>query len=66
MNIYVSYLIVNFFTLKLMVIYKAFALTGRFADCHYNPGCCPGLGAFALSGRIADIYLLLPLPSFLP
>ena len=24
--------------LKLQAIYKAFALTGRFADCHYTQG----------------------------
>ena len=29
--------------------YKAFALTGRIADCHYPPG----LGASALSGRVS-------------
>ena len=29
MNIYVSYVIVNSFTLKLLAKYKAFALTGR-------------------------------------
>ena len=31
---------------------KAFALTGRQACVHLNPGCCPGLGASALSGRV--------------
>ena len=30
---------------------KAFALTGRLADCCLYPGRCPGLGASALSGR---------------
>ena len=30
---------------------KAFALTGRIAHWHNNPGCCPGLRASALSGR---------------
>ena len=39
--------------LKLLAIFKAFALTGRLADCHYYPGRCPGLGASALSGRAA-------------
>jgi hypothetical protein len=38
MNIYVSYVIVNSFTLKLLVKYKAFALTGRIAHCHYTQG----------------------------
>ena len=36
--------------------FKAFALTGRQACGHDNPGCYPGLGASALSGRVA-IYL---------
>ena len=36
MNIYVSYLIVKSFTLKLLVIYEAVALTGRFAHCLYT------------------------------
>ena len=31
---------------------KAFALTGRRAKCCLYPGCCPGLGASALSGRV--------------
>ena len=31
---------------------KAFALTGRKASAHNNPGRCPGLGASALSGRV--------------
>ena len=34
------------------MINKAFALTGRLADCDVYPGCCPGLGASALSGRV--------------
>ena len=38
--------------LKYRTIYKAFALTGRFADCHYYPGRCPGLRASAPSGRV--------------
>jgi len=42
MNIYVSYLIVNSFTLKLLVIYKAVALTGRIAYCHYTQGAALG------------------------
>ena len=28
--------------LKLRTIYKAFALTGRFADCHYTQGAALG------------------------
>ena len=31
---------------------KAFALSGRQVSAYDNPGCCPGLGAFALSGRV--------------
>ena len=31
---------------------KAFALTGRQACVHHYPGCYPGLGASALSGRV--------------
>ena len=31
---------------------KAFALTGRQTCVHDYPGRCPGLGAFALSGRV--------------
>ena len=31
---------------------KAFALTGRQAYIHHYPGCCPGLRASALSGRV--------------
>ena len=34
------------------VIFKAFALTGRIADCWLTQGDCPGLGASALSGRV--------------
>ena len=37
---------------KLQGIFKAFALTGRLADCYYTQGDCPGLGASALSGRM--------------
>ena len=33
--------------------FKAFALSGRQACCHYYPRRCPGLGASALSGRAA-------------
>ena len=29
--------------LKLRTIYKAFALTGRFADCHYTQGIALGV-----------------------
>ena len=32
-------------------VFKAFALTGRFADYQHYPGRCPGLGASAPSGR---------------
>ena len=31
---------------------KAFALTGRQACIRHYPGCCPGLRASALSGRV--------------
>ena len=37
---------------KYLTIYKAFALSGRFVDCYYTQGDCPGLGASALSGRV--------------
>ena len=37
--------------LKYWAMYKAFALTGRLADCHYTQGGCPGLGAFGPSAR---------------
>ena len=33
------------------MIFKAFALTGRMADCWFTQGDCPGLGASAPSGR---------------
>ena len=33
------------------VIFKAFALTGRIADCWLTQGDCHGLGASAPSGR---------------
>ena len=42
MNIYVSYLIANSFTLKLLAIFKAVALTGRIADCLYTQGAALG------------------------
>ena len=35
------------------IVFKAFALTGRLFTTSYYPGCYPGLGASALSGRIA-------------
>ena len=42
------------------MIYKAFALTGRLVYVHDYPGRCPGLGASALSGRVANRgYLLI-------
>ena len=34
--------------------FKAFALTGRQTSARNNPGRCPGLGASALSGRVAQ------------
>ena len=34
------------------VIFKAFALSGRMADCWFTQGDCPGLGASAPSGRV--------------
>ena len=40
--------------LKYQMIYKAFALTGRLVYVHDYPGRCPGLGASALSGRVAN------------
>ena len=33
------------------LIFKAFALTGRLVCVRIYPGCYPGLGASALSGR---------------
>ena len=42
-----------------MRIFKAFALTGRREKCCLYPGCCPGLGASALSGRVGQWLLLL-------
>ena len=41
-----------------MRIFKAFALIGRRAKCCLYPGCCPGLGASALSGRVGQWLLL--------
>ena len=40
--------------LKYQMIYKAFALTVRLVYVHDYPGRCPGLGASALSGRVAN------------
>ena len=37
-------------------VFKAFALTGRFADYQHYPGRCPGLGAAALTGRMGTDY----------
>ncbi len=56
----------------------AFALTGRHSNTVLPPGCYPGLGASALSGRIGhsnrtgrnlyliltNLYFLLPNPIF--
>ena len=42
---------------------KAFALTGRQVCAHKHPGRCPGLGASALSGRVARGFCPLPFPS---
>ena len=50
MNIYVSYVIVNSFTLKLLAKYKAFALTGRIAHCHYTQGAALGYELLPLQG----------------
>ena len=41
--------------LKYQMIYKAFALTGRRVYVQDYPGRCPGLGASALSGRVANL-----------
>ena len=42
------------------MIFKAFALTGRKADCWFTQGECPGLGASAPSGRVGHgLYFLL-------
>ena len=38
------------------MVYQAFALSGRLADCYYTQGDCPGLGASALSGRVGQKY----------
>ena len=38
--------------------FNAFALSGRLYCLVVNPGCCPGLGASALSGRAAQNLLL--------
>ena len=42
--------------------FKAFALTGRQVCVRNNPGRCPGLGASALSGRVARGFCPLPFP----
>ena len=61
MNIYVSYVIVNSFTLKLLAKYKAFALTGRIAHCHYTQGAALGYELLPFQGvlliGVADLYL---------
>ena len=44
-----------FFKKKTFSRKKAFALTGRQACVHHNPGRCPGLGASALSGRVGAL-----------
>ena len=41
-----------------MRIFKAFALTGRRAKCCLYPGCCPGLGASALTGRVGHCFCI--------
>ena len=38
------------------MINKAFAPTGRLADCYVYPGRCPGLGASGLSARVAPSF----------
>ena len=43
--------------------FKAFALTGRQVCVRNYPGRCPGLGASALSGRMARGLCPLPFPS---
>ena len=50
MKIYISYLIVKSFTLKLLVIYKAVALTGRIAHCLYTQGVALGYELLPLQG----------------
>ena len=40
--------------LQIIWYFKAFALTGRLVCVHDYPGRCPGLGASALSGRVAN------------
>ena len=64
MNIYVSYVIVNSFTLKLLVKYKAFALTGRIAHCHYTQGAALGYELLPFQGvllvyfaNLSQVYL---------
>ena len=41
--------------MKITRYFKAFALSGRLADCYYTQGDCPGLGASALSGRVEQL-----------
>ena len=64
MNIYVSYVIVNSFTLKLLAKYKAFALTGRIAHCHYTQGAALGYELLPFQGvrlvyfaNLSQVYL---------
>ena len=38
------------------MINKAFAPTGRLADCYIYPGRCPGLGASGPSARMAPSF----------
>ena len=44
---------VNFFQFFL----KLLPLQGDFVNYVFNPGCCPGLGASALSGRVGQTIL---------
>ena len=39
------------------LIFKAFALTGRLVCVRIYPGCYPGLGASAPSGRVGQNML---------
>ena len=45
-------LFIDFFLFIQVVLFEAFALTGRQTCVHDYPGRCPGLGASALSGRV--------------
>ena len=38
-------------------IRKLLPLQGDFVNRVFNPGCCPGLGASALSGRVGQTIL---------